>query len=65
MIVFPVPPVCTASWTDIDWVRYIEIHGVESEPDTIGSSFGLWYKTGELDINGNALYSLRLERNKE
>jgi hypothetical protein len=58
MIVFPPPPVCTAHWNDSDWAMYIRLHGVENEPETIKNSFGLWRKTGQTDINGEALYSL-------
>ena len=25
--VFPVPPVCHASWTDADWINFIDAHG--------------------------------------
>lgn len=25
---FPVPPVCTAQWTEADWIHYIDLCGV-------------------------------------
>ncbi len=58
MIAFPSPPVCTTSWSEYSWSEYIRLHGVETEPEYINSSFGLWKKTGQTDNKGNALYSL-------
>lgn len=62
-IAFKAPPVCTARWTAEDWARYEHMHGVETEPMTLPSSFGTWYKTGEKDSKGNALYSLTKPEN--
>ena len=58
---FPAPPVCTTRWTRSDWAKYIELHGVETEPETITNGFGVWKKTGDTDINGHALYNLNQE----
>ena len=58
MIVYPTPPVCTASWNESDWAMYIKLHGIENEPKIITNSFGIWEKTGQIDINGEALYNL-------
>lgn len=58
MIEFPVPPVYTGKWNESDWKRYEEMYGVETEPETITNSFGVWKKTDKKDVNGHALYSL-------
>lgn len=65
MIAFKAPPVCTAWWNDYDWARYIAKNGVETEPETIRNSFGLWVKTGEKDDKGDALYHLKEPAFKE
>ena len=56
---FPVPPVCTAYWTEADWARYIEANGVRvnTEPDTLpGFNGAVWVKTGERNAKGEVLY---------
>lgn len=59
MKAIPVPPVCTANWNGSSWATYFAMNAVETEPQTINSSFGIWEKTGEVDEKGNALYSLK------
>lgn len=59
MIAFKTPPVCTARWNAQDWARYEAMNGIETEPETIESTFGTWQKTGEKDEKGHALYSLK------
>lgn len=67
---FPVPPVCTAAWTDEDWARWAERHGVDRsgpdygpngvyEPSTMEGVCGTWEKTGKTNAKGEALYRLR------
>lgn len=58
MIEFPVPPVYTGKWNEYDWKRYEEMYGVETEPEIITNSFGIWKKTDKKDVNGHALYNL-------
>ena len=58
MIGYPAPPVCTAQWTQADWQRYEELHGVEMEPLTIVNFMGTWTRTDKRDANGDALYNL-------
>jgi hypothetical protein len=61
---FPVPPVCTAYWTEADWERYIEATGVvvETEPDTLpGFNGAVWEKTGTRNTKGEALYRRKEE----
>lgn len=65
-IAFPVPPVCTAYWDQTwqgaagikspSWARYEALHGVETEPPVIHSTFGKWYKTSMVNEDGDALY---------
>ena len=58
---FPAPPVCTAYWDGKSWAKYIGMHGVVCEPQTIPSGFGTWHKTGRTNEKGEALYSLTKE----
>lgn len=59
---FPVPPVCTAYWTEDDWGRWVEKHGVtvDTEPDVLRSPIfeetHVFVKTGERSPNGEMLY---------
>ena len=58
---FPVPPVCTAYWTEADWDTWIERHGVtvDREPETLPwSDTHHFVKTGERDAKGEMLYRL-------
>jgi hypothetical protein len=62
---FKAPPVNTTRWTNEDWAIYECYHGVETEPATIPSSFGTWYKTDKKDSKGDALYSLTKPENSK
>lgn len=55
---FPVPPVCTAFWTEADWDRWIARHGVlvDPEPPTMKLGSETWVKTDEVNTRGEALY---------
>lgn len=55
---FPVPPVCTAFWTEADWDRYIEANGVlvDPKPPTMKLGGETWVKTEEVNAKGEALY---------
>ena len=53
------PPVCTAYWNESDWESYFAKNSIETEPETIESTFGIWHKTGEKDSKVMALYSLK------
>lgn len=65
MRAFKTPPVCTARWNNEDWGRYIAKNSIETEPETIRSSFGLWRKTNKVNEKGHALYYLKRRENNE
>jgi len=54
----PPPPVCTVNWNETDWEKYKVMYGIETEPETITNSFGIWKKIDKVDGNGDALYNL-------
>lgn len=59
---FPAPPVCTAFWTEGDWLRWEERHGVWKNPKGFFEPEGLealgetWIATGERTEHGETLY---------
>lgn len=64
---FPVPPVCTAAWTEDDWKRWAEQYGVDRsgpdysadgtyEPATIEFAGETWVKSTNKNTRGEALY---------
>lgn len=60
---YPVPPVCSAYWTEEDWERTAVV--VDTEPDTIGSMLcetHHYVKTGERNALGEMLYRLEVKR---
>lgn len=57
-VVFPIPPVSPDYWSDQSWVKYIQMYGIDKEPETIPSTFGLFHKTDKVNEQGEALYRL-------
>jgi len=64
---FPVPPVCTAAWSDEDWQRWITANGEtievnpqgSTEPPTMECCGEIWDRTTNLNSKGEALYRRR------
>ncbi len=52
-VVYPVPPVCSVSWTPEDWKR---MSRVVTEPLTIDYLGVAWVATGERNSQGQLLY---------
>jgi len=56
---YPVPPVCTAQWTEDDWQRWAEAEG-SREPLTIKTAFGVRRAVGR-NAKGDLVYRLNVE----
>jgi hypothetical protein len=51
--VYPVPPVCSAVWTAVDWAKQAKRI---VEPLVLNSLGTTWIATGERDTRGHLLY---------